>query len=73
MDSAGLDHGLQNSLDSQLQAAIASFSAGDTADGVSQLGAFIKHVRGQIGKGIANVQMADDWIAYAQEIINAVG
>jgi hypothetical protein len=73
VDTAGLDQGLQNSLDSQLQAAIAYFAAGDTADGVSQLGAFINHVRAQSGKGIADAALAKAWIDYAQEIIKAVG
>jgi hypothetical protein len=72
VDAAGLDHGLQNSLDSQLQAALAYFIAGDTADGVSQLGAFINHVSAQRGKKIA-AALADAWIAYAPRIINAVG
>jgi hypothetical protein len=72
VDAAGLASGLQSSLDTQLQAAIADFAAGDTADGVSQLGAFINHVSAQRGKGIA-AGLADAWIAAAQRIINAVG
>jgi hypothetical protein len=63
---------LQNSLDSQPQAALAYFAAGDTADVVSQLGAFINHVSAQRGKKIA-AALADAWIAFAQRIINAVG
>ena len=72
VDAAGLAHGMQNSLDSQLQAASASFAAGHTADGASQLGAFISHVRAQRGKHI-DAALADAWIAYAQRIIAAVG
>jgi hypothetical protein len=72
VDAAGLPHGTQNSLDSQLQAAIAYFTAGDTADGVSQLGAFINHVRAQRGNHIP-AALADAWIASAQQIINVVG
>jgi hypothetical protein len=72
VDAAGLDHGMQSSLDDQLQAALASFAAGDTADGVGQLGAFINHVRAQSGQHI-DAALADGWIAYAQRIINAVG
>jgi hypothetical protein len=72
VDTAGLDHGMQSSLDDQLQAALALFNAGDTADGVSQLGAFINHVSAQRGNHIA-AALADAWIAYAQRIITAVG
>src|SRR5262249_52876387 len=72
VDTAGLASGLQRSLDSQLQAAIAYFNAGDTADGVSQLGAFINHVSAQRGKSI-DAALAKAWIDYAQRIINAVG
>jgi hypothetical protein len=72
VDGAGLAHGMQNSLDSQLQAAIASFAAGDPADGVSELGAFLNHVSAQRGKKIG-AGLADAWIAYAQRIITAVG
>jgi hypothetical protein len=72
VDAAGLDHGMQSSLDDQLQAAIGYFSTGDTADGVSQLGAFINHVRAQSGQHIG-ADLAALWIAYAQRIINAVG
>jgi hypothetical protein len=71
VDAAGLAKGMQSSLDSQLQAAIAYFAAGDTADGVSQLGAFIHHVSAQGGKQIAT-GLANAWVADAQEIINAV-
>ena len=71
VDAAGLTHGVQSSLDTQLQAASAYFAAGDTADGVSQLGAFINHVSAQRGQGI-NATLADAWIADAQEIIKAV-
>jgi hypothetical protein len=72
VDAAGLDHGIQNSLDSQLQAAIASFAVGNTKAGANQLGAFINHVSAQSGKHIA-AALADAWIKYAQRIIKAVG
>jgi hypothetical protein len=72
VDAAGLAHGMQSSLDDQLQAALALFNAGDTADGVSQLGAFIHHVSAQRGQQIA-AALADAWIACAQRIITAVG
>ena len=72
VDAAGLDHGTQNSLDSQLRAAVALFNAGDTAGGVSQLGAFISHVSAQRGKHIA-AALADAWVVSAQRIIDAAG
>jgi hypothetical protein len=71
VDAAGLAKGMQSSLDSQLQAAIAYFSAGDTTDGVSQLQSFISHVSAQCGKQIA-AGPGNAWVADAQEIINAV-
>jgi hypothetical protein len=43
-----------------------------TADGASQLGAFIHPVSAQRGKHIA-AALADAWIAYAQRISTAVG
>jgi type VI protein secretion system component Hcp len=72
VDGAGLDHGQQNALDSQLQAAIDSFNRGDTNAGANQLGAFINHVKAQRGKKI-DAALADAWSAAAQRIINAVG
>jgi hypothetical protein len=72
VDAAGLAQGMQSSLDSQLQAALALFNAGDTADGVSQLGAFIHHVSAQRGQHI-DAALADALIACAQRIITAVG
>jgi hypothetical protein len=71
VDAAGLARGTQSSLDSQLQAAIAAFAAGDTSDGVGQLQSFINHVSAQCGKQIA-AGLGNAWIAYAQEIIKAV-
>jgi hypothetical protein len=72
VDAAGLDDGMQNSLDSQLQAAIASFAVGNTNAGANQLEAFINNVSAQSGKLIA-AALADAWIKYAQRIIKAVG
>jgi len=67
-----LDQGMQSSLDSQLQAALADFNAGETADGVSQLGAFIHHVNAQNGKQI-DAGKAGWLVKYAERIITAVG
>jgi hypothetical protein len=72
VDGAGLPHGMQSSLDSKLQAALASFTQGDTTDAKNQLGAFINQVSAQRGQQIA-AGLADALIANAQEIINAVG
>jgi hypothetical protein len=72
VDAATLAPGIESSLDSQLQAAIADFAAGHPADGARQLGAFINHVSAQRGNQIA-AALADAWIASAQRIINAVG
>jgi hypothetical protein len=72
VDAAGLDRGTQSALDTQLQAAIAYFNVGDTADGVSQLGALIHHLRAQSGEKVS-AALANAWIAYAQRIIAAVG
>jgi hypothetical protein len=49
-DAAGLDRGTRDKLDTQLQEAVAYFNAGDTADGVSRLEAFVHHVKAQSGK-----------------------
>jgi hypothetical protein len=72
-NAIGLAQGIQNALDSQLQAAIADFNAGDTADGVSQLEAFIHYVRAQSGKHIDAALANNTLIPCAQRIINAVG
>jgi hypothetical protein len=71
VDAAGLAKGMQSSLDSQLQAAIAAFAAGNTSAGVGQLQSFISHISAQGGKQIA-AGLGNAWIADAQEIINAV-
>jgi hypothetical protein len=73
VDNAGLDQGIQSSLDDQLQAALASFAEGDTTAGVNQLGAFIHHVRAQSGQHIDAALANNTLIPCAQRIINAVG
>ena len=67
--AANLDHGLENSLVSILDAAIDSFNRGNNTAGANQLGAFQNHVRAQRGHGI-DTALADAWIAYAQRIID---
>ena len=71
MDAAGLDQGIQNSLDSKLQAAIDSFNKGNTTAAKNQLGAFLNEVSAKKGKEIDDA-LADALSAYAHEILNAV-
>jgi autotransporter-associated beta strand protein len=66
--AANLDHGVENSLVSILDAAIDSFNRGDNTAGVNQLGAFKNHVRAQRGQEI-EAGLADALLAYAQRII----
>jgi hypothetical protein len=63
---------MHRSLHSHLQAASASFAAGHTAEGVSQLAAFLHHLSVQRGEHI-DAALADAWVALAQRIIDAVG
>jgi type VI protein secretion system component Hcp len=72
VDQAGLPQGIQNALNSQLRAAIASFSAGNTIAGKNLLEAFMIYMSAQRGKKIDGA-LADALIAYAQRIINAIG
>jgi hypothetical protein len=67
--AANLDHGLESSLVSILDAAIDSFNRGDNTAAVNQLGAFENHVHAQRGKKI-DAALADALTAYAQRIIN---
>jgi hypothetical protein len=71
-DATGLAQGMQRSLHSQLLAASASFAAGHTAEGVSQLAAFLHHLSLQRGEHI-EAALDDAWVALAQHIIDAVG
>ena len=71
-NGAGLEQGLKNSLDSKLQAAIASFNQGNLTAAKNQLAAFLNEVSAQKGKGID-----DGWAQTlsdsALEILNAIG
>jgi type VI protein secretion system component Hcp len=67
---ANQSHDIENSLISQLQAAIDSFNRGQTTASGNQLASFIHHVMAQRGKQIDGPQ-ADSLIASAQRIINA--
>ena len=72
VNDAGLEQGIQNSLDSKLQAAIASFNQGNLTAAKNQLAAFLNEVSAQKGKGID-----DGWAQTlsdsALEILNAIG
>jgi hypothetical protein len=72
VDAAGLGRGLQNALDSKLQAAISSFSRGNTNAAANQLEAFVNLVLAQRGKKI-DATLADSLSADAQRILDALG
>ena len=72
MNDAGLEQGIQNSLDSKLQAALDSFSQGNQTAAKNQLAAFLNEVSAQSGKKIDDA-LADALSASALEILNAVG
>jgi hypothetical protein len=72
VNGGGLDYGLRAALDSKLLEAITAFTAGATADGVSQLWEFISLVNAQRGKKLAPAT-ADDFLADGLRIIHAVG
>ena len=72
MNDAGLEQGIQNSLDSKLQAALDSFSQGNQTAAKNPLAAFLNEVSAQKGKGIddGGAQTLSD---SALEILNAIG
>src|SRR5262249_12893026 len=72
VNAASVPAGIQNSLASQLQAAINSLNEGRTTPAVNQLSAFINHVGAQRGQQI-DADLADMLIAAAMRIIHAVG
>ena len=72
VNDAGLEQGIQNSLDSKLQAALDSFSQGNQTAAKNQLAAFLNEVSAQSGKKIDDA-LADALSASAQRILNAVG
>lgn len=72
IDELLLPHGMKTSLVSKLQAALASYDAGDLVDACSTLGAFINQVRAQSGKKIP-VDVADSLIGEAESIRSAIG
>src|SRR5262249_3991593 len=72
VDAAGLAQGMQSSLDSQLQAAIAAFAARDTRAGVGQFQSFTTPDSAtwgrRVGAGLGSAGIAD-----ARGILDAVG
>ena len=69
--SMNLPHGLTNSLDAKLRAAINSLNRGNPIPAKNQLNAFINEVRAQTGKKITSAQ-ATQLIAAASDIIKAL-
>jgi hypothetical protein len=72
VDAAGLNHSLQNALDSKLRAAISSFSRGNTNAAANQLEAFVNQVLAQRGKKI-DAALADSLSADARRILDTFG
>jgi N-acetylneuraminic acid mutarotase len=73
--SVNAQHGIENSLDAKLQAALAaidSLKGGNIASAVNQLNAFINAVQAQSGKAIP-VDQANQLIAAAQQVKAALG
>jgi hypothetical protein len=71
VQSLGLPKGLENSLVSKLEAALASLNRGNKKAAINQLQAFINEVNAQRGKKITE-QQATELIADAQQIINSL-
>ena len=69
--SMNLPHGLTNSLDAKLRAAINSLNRGNPTPAKNQLNAFINEVKAQTGKKITSAQ-ATQLIAAASDIIKAL-
>jgi hypothetical protein len=70
-DAMNLPHGIANSLDAKLNAALDSINRGNNKAAVNQLNAFINEVQAQTGKAIAQNQ-AQQLISSAQSIISAL-
>jgi hypothetical protein len=70
MNAAGLDPATQNVLDSDLQAALASFNQGNPTAGANQLGTFLNYVKAHRGTTLSTA-LADALTTYAQQIIDA--
>lgn len=71
ISSSNIPGGIKNSLISKLQSAKSSFQNGQYNAAINKLNAFINEVQAQSGKKIP-VELANDWIAEAMEIIEAI-
>ena len=67
----GLHRGLTNALNVKLQAAVASWSRGQSGAAFEQLRAFVNQVNAQRGKKVTTAQ-ADELLAAVQEIMDAL-
>ena len=71
VDESDIHKGTKNSLTSSLENALKSLGKGNTGAAINQLQAFINKVEAQSGKKIDETT-ANDWIADAQAIIDAI-
>jgi hypothetical protein len=71
VQSLGLPKGLETSLVSKLEAALASLNRGNKKAAMNELQAFMNHVNAQSGKKITE-QQAAELIAAAQQIIDSL-
>ncbi len=72
VEALGLHRGTENSLVKKLQAALAAYNAGDTAEACLKLDSFIQEVRAQSGKKIETTD-ATKLIADATAIKQSIG
>ena len=71
VEESGIHKGTKNSLNSSLENALKSFGKGNTGAAINQLKAFTNKVEAQSGKKVDETT-ANEWIADAQEIIDAI-
>lgn len=69
--SLNLRHGIENSLDAKLDAALATLESHNVGTAINNLNAFINAVKAQSGKAIPKAS-ADQLIAHALEIIDLI-
>jgi hypothetical protein len=71
VNEMNLQHGIQNSLDAKLNAAIGSLNSGYQKTATNQLNAFIKEVNAQSGKQITSTDAAE-LVLFADLVINSI-